>query len=163
LEAEVVERLIAGGRAIGTVESCTGGLVASRITDVPGSSAAFWGSWVTYENRAKVALGVDPELIAGQGAVSRDVAQSLAQAGLARLLRMGAPSPICVATTGIAGPGGGSAEKPVGLCYVSVATMAAGGQPTQVQEVRGRIALSRTEYKQLFAQKALELVRQNLL
>lgn len=160
LEAEVLERVIARGQAIGTAESCTGGLIANRITDVPGSSAAFWGSWVTYDNRAKVALGVDAKLIASRGAVSSAVAESLAQSGLAELIRMGAPNPICVATTGIAGPSGGTAEKPVGLCYVAVAIQ---GQPTKVQEVRGRIALLRAEYKQLFAQKALELVRQQLL
>lgn len=160
LESVVVDLLIQKKRVLGTVESCTGGLVANRITDVAGSSSAFWSSWVTYDNSSKVALGVNEKLIDAHGAVSAEVATALAEAGLLQLVRMGTPHPVCVATTGIAGPTGGSDSKPVGLCYVAVA---ATGVPTKVEEVRGRAYLKRTENKLLFSQKALELVRRLLL
>lgn len=160
LEAVVVDLLIQRKRVLGTVESCTGGLIANRITDVSGSSDAFWSSWVTYDNSSKIALGVNRHLIESHGAVSAEVASALAEAGLLQLVRMGTPNPVCVATTGIAGPTGGSELKPVGLCYVAVA---ATGQPTKVEEVRGRVFLKRGENKLLFSQKALDLVRLLLL
>jgi nicotinamide-nucleotide amidase len=159
LESAVVDRLTKARRTLGTVESCTGGLVSHRITEVSGSSQVFWSAWVTYDNRAKEALGVAPHLIRDHGAVSSEVAQALAEAGLAQLKKLGAPAPICVATTGIAGPNGGTAEKPVGLCYIAVAQ---DGLPTQIEEVRGRAYLKRGEYKLLFSQKALDLVRRTL-
>jgi nicotinamide-nucleotide amidase len=159
LEKVVVDLLTRQGRVLGAVESCTGGLVAHRLTEVPGSSAAFWSSWVTYDNSSKIVLGVDPELIRTHGAVSSEVAQALAQAGLRQLEKMGAPHPICIATTGIAGPTGGSDLKPVGLCYVAITD----GKQTHVEEVRGRPYLGRAEYKLLFSQKALNWVRLLLL
>lgn len=160
LEHVVLKLLIDQKRNFGSVESCTGGLVADRITNIAGSSAAFWSSWVCYENRAKEALGIDTEVIREKGAVSEEIARSLAEAGVKHLTEMGAPNAICVATTGIAGPGGGSETKPVGLCYVAVAGK---GIDTQIEEVRARPYLQRAEYKRLFSQKALELVRQVLL
>jgi nicotinamide-nucleotide amidase len=160
LEAVVVDLLVQKRRTLGTVESCTGGLIASRVTDVAGSSAAFWSSWVTYDNSAKIALGIDPRLLQDHGAVSAEVARALAEAGVRKLENMGAKAPFCVATTGIAGPAGGSAEKPVGLCYIAVAGP---GLETRSDEVRGRPFLKRSEYKLLFSQKALDLVRVLLL
>lgn len=160
LEAVVLELLVKSRRSFASVESCTGGLIADRITNLSGSSAAFWTTWVTYENRAKEALGVSGELLRSHGAVSAEVARAMAESGLAQLLRLGAPNPICVSTTGIAGPSGGSAEKPVGLCYTAVAQA---GKPTQTREVRARAGLERSEYKRFFSQNALELVRLALL
>ena len=104
------------GRTIAVAESCTGGLMAARLTERPGSSAYFKGGLVVYSNEAKVALaGVDPELIERHGAVSIEVAEALADGAVDRL-----DAEVGVGITGIAGPGGGSEEKPVGLVCFSV-------------------------------------------
>lgn len=107
-------------------ESCTGGMVGAAMTDVPGSSAAFLGGVVSYSDDAKVhVLGVERELIDTYGAVSAEVAEAMA---LGALHRFGAD--VAVATTGIAGPDGGTADKPVGLVWFGVAT-AAGATSTR--------------------------------
>jgi nicotinamide-nucleotide amidase len=104
------------GRTIATAESCTAGLLAGRLADRPGSSAYLAGGVVSYSNEAKAELlGVDPALIATHGAVSEPVAEAMAAGALQRF---GADT--AVAITGIAGPGGGSAEKPVGTVCFSI-------------------------------------------
>lgn len=110
----VGRELVARGISIATAESCTGGMVAELLTEVPGISAVFREGFVTYSNEAKVArLGVPPELIARHGAVSREVAAAMA-AGAARA----SLARIAVAVSGVAGPGGGTPEKPVGhVCF----------------------------------------------
>jgi nicotinamide-nucleotide amidase len=117
--AEVVVReAVARGVTLAAGESCTGGLVGASITDVPGSSEVFLGSAFTYSNRAKSEiLGVDSKSIAASGAVSAEIARAMAEGAR---VRFGAD--IAVATTGVAGPGGGTAEKPVGLVWFAVAT-----------------------------------------
>ena len=113
----VAARLSGGGHAIATAESCTGGLLAARLTDRAGSSAYVRGGLVVYGNEAKTELaGVKPELIERHGAVSQEVAEALA-AGARERLR----ADVGVGITGIAGPGGGSEEKPVGLVWLSIA------------------------------------------
>ena len=108
------------GATIATAESCTGGLVAHLLTEVPGSSDYVRGGLVTYANDVKVALaGVPPETIDAHGAVSAQVAVAMAEGARHRL-----QADLAVAVTGIAGPGGGSAAKPVGLTYVAVADAA---------------------------------------
>lgn len=117
LEAAVVTELTKRSRTLATAESCTGGLLGQRITDVPGSSAVYLGGTIVYSNAAKTDLAyVPPELIREHGAVSGEVAAALAQ-GARR--RFGADYGIGI--TGIAGPDGGSEEKPVGLVYIAVA------------------------------------------
>ncbi|MCX6361397.1 MAG: competence/damage-inducible protein A [Armatimonadetes bacterium] len=117
LEAAVVRLLTAHGLTVAVCESCTGGLLGSRITDVPGSSAAFLGGAITYTNAAKTDLAAVPaDLIAAHGAVSPEVACAMAD-GIRR--RFGADYGIGI--TGVAGPDGGTPEKPVGLVYVAVA------------------------------------------
>jgi nicotinamide-nucleotide amidase len=164
LEVEVMDLLKKSQAIVATVESCTGGLVASRITDVPGSSASYWASWLTYDNRAKEAIGVPHELLVKNGAVSPEAALSLAQSGLKKLKELtgqaGKPL-LCVSTTGIAGPDGGTNEKPVGLCYVGVASEGLDAQDV-AQEIRGRAFLKRSENKLLFSQKALDVLRRIL-
>ena len=165
LEQGVVQNLIAKNFRIASVESCTGGPVASRLTDIPGSSQSFWASWVCYDNKAKQALGVSPELLDSHGAVSPEVAARLAELGLLKLRQMmdaqaGAKTALCVSTSGIAGPTGGSTEKPVGLCYVALAPT---DRETEVIKVQGRPGLSRAQNKLLFSQKALEIVRRRIL
>jgi nicotinamide-nucleotide amidase len=102
---------------VATAESCTGGLVAHAITEIAGSSAHYRGGFVTYANDIKRdQLGVGQELLDAHGAVSAQVARAMAEGARERLA-----ASVAVAITGIAGPGGGSAEKPVGLTYVAVA------------------------------------------
>jgi nicotinamide-nucleotide amidase len=116
VDEQVLRLLSRAGETIAVAESCTGGLVAARLTDLPGSSSVVRGGLVVYSNEAKVALaGVHPELISRAGAVSREVAVALADGARAAL-----GADVGVGVTGIAGPAGASAEKPVGLVWLSV-------------------------------------------
>lgn len=105
--------LRAKGLTVATAESCTGGLIAGLLTEIPGSSDVVDRGFVTYSNEAKAQmLGVDSQLIAVHGAVSEQVARAMATGALSHAM-----ADITVAVTGVAGPGGGSAEKPVGLVH----------------------------------------------
>jgi PncC family amidohydrolase len=116
VEEEIIARLVEQGRTVAVAESCTGGLVGHRLTQVPGSSAAFLGGVIAYHNAVKQrVLGVPAEVLEREGAVSE--ASALAMAEGARQL-LGAD--VAVAVTGIAGPSGGSDDKPVGLTYVAL-------------------------------------------
>jgi len=124
-----------GGRTIAVAESCTGGLMAARLTDRPGSSAYFKGGLVVYSNDAKVALaGIDPDLIERHGAVSTEVAEALADGAIERL-----DATIGVGITGIAGPGGATAGKPVGLVCFSVHERGGEGITRSVNLPGGRV------------------------
>ncbi|MDI7774518.1 CinA family protein [Asticcacaulis sp. EMRT-3] len=114
LAARLIERLREQQKTIATVESCTGGLIAAAITSIAGSSDVFQSGFVTYANAAKSAMvGVPEYLLASYGAVSIEVAASMAEGGLKT-----AGAQIALSVTGIAGPGGGTPEKPVGLvCF----------------------------------------------
>lgn len=117
LAARLGERCTGLGLRLATVESCTGGLVGHLMTETPGSSAWYLGGFVTYADQLKLDLvGVPAEVLAAHGAVSAQVALAMATAGH---LRTGAD--VGAAVTGIAGPDGGTAQKPVGLTYVAVA------------------------------------------
>jgi nicotinamide-nucleotide amidase len=138
---------------IATAESCTGGLLAGRLTQVPGISAVFERGWITYANAAKTAeLGVPEDVLAAHGAVSREVAARMA---LGALQRAGAR--VALAITGIAGPGGGSAEKPVGLVYVAAASADA-----VVVEERRFLALGRDLVREFAVNAALDLALRQL-
>ncbi|MEM8664774.1 MAG: nicotinamide-nucleotide amidohydrolase family protein [Pseudomonadota bacterium] len=108
----------ARGVMIVTAESCTGGLVAGALTSIAGSSDAVDGGTITYSNEAKVRLGVDAGLIERDGAVSEAVGRALAEAAATA----GPPNAASVAVTGVAGPGGGTALKPVGLVHIAAST-----------------------------------------
>jgi len=114
LAVQVVDELRQHGKTLATVESCTGGLLSAVITSVPGSSDVFGYGFVTYANAAKTDMvGVPEYLLQSHGAVSIEVAASMAEGGLKT-----ANAGIAVSITGIAGPGGGSADKPVGtVCF----------------------------------------------
>lgn len=113
LAARLGERLQARGLMVATAESCTGGWIAKRLTDVPGSSAWFDRGFVSYSNAAKHdMLGVPDDLMTRHGAVSEAVARAMAAGAAAR-----SRATVTIAVTGIAGPGGGSAEKPVGTVW----------------------------------------------
>lgn len=117
LARRVVEQAVARGVMVAVAESCTGGLVAGALTAVPGSSAALDRGFVTYSNDAKTGmLGVPAELIQAHGAVSEAVARAMAE-GVVRH----SSARVSVAVTGVAGPGGGSPEKPVGLVHFAAA------------------------------------------
>jgi len=155
-EADLAELVLAAARErrvkLATAESCTGGHVGARLTEVPGSSDVYVGGVVAYANDVKVgALGVDPETIAAHGAVSEQVALAMARGAMERL---GADAAVSV--TGIAGPGGGSAEKPVGTVWFGVA---------HGKEVIARRALfpgSRHDIRARAAQAALHLLLRRL-
>jgi nicotinamide-nucleotide amidase len=116
MEQVVGLKLSVGGYTLAVAESCTGGLVAQRLTDVPGSSKYFIEGVVTYSNDAKMrALGVEPILLLEHGAVSAPVAEAMAEG-----IRKRAETDFGLAITGIAGPGGGTEEKPVGLVYIAL-------------------------------------------
>lgn len=136
-----------------TAESCTGGLIGGAITAVPGSSEFYKGGIVSYSNEAKISLlGVRPETIAGHGAVSEECAGEMA-AGACRALDAGC----AVAVTGIAGPGGGTAEKPVGLVFI--ASVRRGRAPTVTRNVfpGGREEVRRRTVETALAQLAAEI------
>lgn len=153
LEDVVGRMLTRQGKTIAVAESCTGGLIAHRITNVSGSSAYFERGIVAYSNASKTALlGVPSELIAAHGAVSREAAESMADG-----IRRSAGASIGVSTTGIAGPAGGSAEKPVGLVWIGYADD--GGSLA----VKFNLGEGRARVKERAAQAALEIVRRHLL
>jgi nicotinamide-nucleotide amidase len=114
----LIARCIERHLMLATAESCTGGLVASLLTSIAGSSAVLERGFVTYSNLAKQeSLGVDPAILAAFGAVSAETARAMAEGTLRH-----SPAQIAVSVTGIAGPGGGSPEKPVGLVYFGCGT-----------------------------------------
>ena len=116
MEEVIGLRLAVAGFTLAVAESCTGGLISQRLTEVPGSSVYFMEGVVTYSNDAKTrSLGVDSELIVKHGAVSAEVAEAMAEG-----VRRRADTDFGIAVTGIAGPGGGSEEKPVGLVYIAL-------------------------------------------
>ena len=119
IEAEhLLARLRARGLRLVTAESCTGGLIAASLTALPGASDVLAGGIVAYSNALKIALlGVPPALLAQHGAVSDPVARAMAEGA-----RVRAAVDLAIAVTGIAGPGGGSSEKPVGLVYLAAAS-----------------------------------------
>lgn len=120
LEIQLGELLKARGWLACTAESCTGGLVAHRLTNIAGSSAYVLGGVVAYANEIKMALlGVQESTLIAHGAVSAETADEMARGALARF-----GADVAVSITGIAGPGGGSPEKPVGLTYIAAATRA---------------------------------------
>jgi nicotinamide-nucleotide amidase len=154
LEEIVVRLLTKRNQTLATAESCTGGLIANRITNVPGASSAFIAGYVCYANQAKInMLDVDPKLVEKHGAVSESVARALAENA-----RACAGSNYALATTGVAGPTGGSPEKPVGTVYVGLASA---DLKTIVK--RFFFPTDRESFKQLAAQSALDLLRRKIL
>jgi nicotinamide-nucleotide amidase len=150
----VVGRLLREqGRTLAVAESCTGGMIAEQITEVPGASAWFLGGVVAYANAAKSELlGVPPALIERHGAVSDEVARAMAEGARARF-----GADLAVATTGISGPDGGTPEKPVGSVHVALAR-------AQGTHVAGFVfPLDRSRHRQLTARLALDWVRRALL
>lgn len=153
MESVVGRMLTERGLTIATAESCTGGLIAERITDVPGSSAYFVGGVVSYANEAKAGvLGVPAELIEREGAVSGPVVRAMAEGARERF-----GSDFAVATSGISGPDGGSPDKPVGTVWIALASATGTHADTFVFQ------LDRTRHRRLTGQVALDWVRRSML
>ncbi|PST24608.1 CinA family protein [Mesorhizobium plurifarium] len=145
-----IQDLTARGLKLATAESCTGGLIAGVLTEVAGSSSVVDRGFVTYSNEAKIEmLGVNLETLATRGAVSRETAMEMARGAVSH-----SAADIAVAVTGIAGPGGGSAEKPVGLVHLA----AAGRDGTLIHREMRYGNLGRAAVRLATVRTALELV-----
>lgn len=154
LEDVVVQLLAANKATLAIAESCTGGLLANRITDVPGASLVFIEGNVTYSNEAKMrTLGVSPELLSTVGAVSEEVARVMAEGALRRN-----GTTYALSTTGIAGPDGGTEQKPVGTVFIGLASR---GSATQVE--KEFFPTDRPSFKRITTQHALDMIRRKIL
>jgi len=153
LEEVVARQLTLNGATIAVAESCTGGLLAERLTSIPGSSSYFLGGVVCYSNDLKSAwVDVPAELIAGKGAVSAEVARALAQG-----IRQRSGSTLGLGVTGIAGPGGGSPEKPVGTVHIALA------EASGSKEHSMRFPGDRDRIRWQASQTALDMIRRHFL
>lgn len=145
LLVQIAAALRARGQTLATAESCTGGLVGALLTGLPGSSAWYLGGIVAYSNALKTRLlGVSPEILAARGAVSLETAQAMADGA-----RRAAEADFAVSITGIAGPAGGTPEKPVGLVYVAVAA------PHGTATFKHHLSGSRADVRNAAAEAAL--------
>lgn len=153
LAREVLARCRSQGAMLATAESCTGGMIAAALTDVAGSSAVVERGVVTYSNQSKTdLLGVPPDAIEAHGAVSEPVARAMADGALARF-----PVALAVSVTGVAGPGGGTPEKPEGMVWFGCA---AAGETRAVLERFG--PLGRDAVRRKSVERALRLVLETL-
>ena len=151
---KLVERLRVRGETLASAESCTGGLIAKSITDIPGSSSVFFGACVTYTNEVKAALlGVEPSLIERESEVSYACAEAMAEGVRARI-----GTTYALSTTGYAGPGGGTEKDPVGTVYIALAT------PDGVRSVRflAPEGANRTAVRKLATLCAFEMLEKSL-
>ncbi len=135
-----------------TAESCTGGLIAKKLTDRSGSSAYFWGSFVTYDNSAKIMLGVSSGTIEENGAVSSETVHEMAYSAMGK-----SGADIAVSVSGIAGPGGGSEAKPVGTVWFGIR------DAEKASEIKFRFKGSRKAIREKASETALLLIIKNIL
>ena len=153
LETVVIKLLAERGQTLGMAESCTGGLLAHRLTNVPGASTVLLAGFVTYSNQSKQELlGVQSATLASHGAVSELVAQEMAEGA-----RRGTGAHYALSVTGIAGPTGGTSTKPVGTVFIGLA------MPAETVVERHYNPLDRQTFKQVTVQQALELLRRKVL
>ena len=154
IEEVVVRRLAELKKTLAVAESCTGGLLANRITNVPGASVVFLEGFVTYSNDAKMrSVDVPATLIASHGAVSDPVARAMAEGALAR-----AEASFGIGITGVAGPSGGTPEKPAGTVFVALAERGA-----QTECLKEFFPTDRVTFKQLASQAALDMLRVRII
>ena len=150
VEERLGQRLAAASATVAVAESCTGGLIAHRVTNVPGSSEYFLGGVVAYADDAKTALlDVPPEALESNGAVSESVARAMAEGACTRF-----GAAYGIGTTGIAGPGGGTPQKPVGLVYIAVS------RPGDTVVHRMLFEGNRDQIKTLSAEAALHFLEE---
>lgn len=154
-EQKIARIMLNNSMTISTAESCTGGLVSSRLTDVAGSSAYIKENFVTYSNEAKMSLlGVSGETLRTHGAVSEECALEMAQGLFDKLNTKDVNCDVALVTTGIAGPGGGTDEKNVGLIYVAIKNK----YSIKVKKIELNPSYGRKMMKYMFSQKALEFL-----
>ena len=154
LAARVIAENIIAGRIIALAESCTGGLVAAALTEIPGSSAVFGSGYVTYSNDAKIKmLGVNEDILDTFGAVSVAVAWAMAQGALKK-----SGADVAVAISGVAGPGGGTEKKPVGTVVFAVAEKNKDPEDITADRKDFGSGKSRAEIRAIAALYALELL-----
>ncbi len=154
INEEVVKILTEKDLTVASAESCTGGLLAKLITDVPGSSSVFGYGIVSYANEIKWGqLGVKRETVETYGAVSEETAREMCECA-----RKNGGSDIGIATTGIAGPDGGTPSKPNGTCFIGFADK----DKTVVEKISTGIS-DRAENRKLFAQRAFEIIKENII
>jgi len=152
LESIVIQQLAARRQTLAVAESCTGGLLANKLTNVPGASAVFLAGHCTYSNAAKQStLGVKTESLAEHGAVSEVVAKQMAEGARAKH-----DADFALATTGIAGPHGGTAEKPLGTVFIAFST------PDEMDVMNFCFTTDRESFKYLVTQQALNALREKL-
>jgi PncC family amidohydrolase len=155
-ENEIINKLKAAGLKLVTAESCTAGLVAASLANVPGASAALWGGYVTYTLEAKEAmLGIERALLDKFGAVSREPAGAMAQAALEK-----SSADIAVSVTGLAGPDGDGSSNPVGTVWIGVCRR--GGVDARATEYHFGATASRAEIRSAARSAALEAVNMML-
>jgi len=153
LETVIVRLLTQGRRTLALAESCTGGFIAKRLTNVPGASAVLWGGVVSYANEAKMkTLGVQQATLAAHGAVSEETAREMAEGA-----RRVSGADYALSVTGIAGPDGGTAEKPVGTVFIGFAS----AERSRAYKFFNRF--DRETFKYVTSQQALEILRRALL
>jgi len=159
-ENVIIQLAAAKGVTIATVESCTGGLVAHRLTNVSGSSTVLERGWITYSNQAKQeSVAVPEEKILKYGAVSSEVADAMARGAL-----QCSGADLAVSLTGIAGPNGGTTEKPVGLVYLSIAYRASAEKSRVISRtIKKHLVPERETFKNMASDVALDLLRRRLL
>ena len=154
IEKSVVDKLIANAQTIAVAESCTGGFLGHHITSIPGSSRVFLGGFLTYSNELKEKmLGVQSETLAKKGAVSEEVSIEMAEAA-----RLKSNADHAISITGIAGPGGGTKDKPVGTVWLGLASN--GYRPLAIRKFH---PYDRETFKQATVNQALELIRRRLV
>lgn len=166
LQKEVIKELKLRQYMLCCIESCTGGLLASKITDIPGSSEVFWGALITYHVTAKENLcSIPRNFLNKYNPVSKETAEAMALGGLEQMkkalntLHTHNQKLIAVSTTGIAGPGGGTPKKPIGLCYVGIAKE---NYPTKTYELREAPNKARKMLQILFTEQALQILLKSL-
>ncbi|MEM7624696.1 MAG: competence/damage-inducible protein A [Planctomycetota bacterium] len=153
LQSTLIAMLTERGKTVATAESCTGGMIGAMLTDVPGSSAAYLGGWVTYTNELKSSqVGVPPELIERHGAVSESVVIAMAQGARER-----SGADYAVSVSGVAGPGGGTPEKPVGTVWLALST------PDAAVARCARLVGNRASIRDRAAKCALQMIRLTLI
>lgn len=164
LESEILSALKRRNAALCMAESCTGGRIASRLTAIAGASESFWGSFIAYDNSAKLQMAQVPDsTLREHGAVSEETARSLAEGALRQMSQaLGSPSAgiraprrLAISTTGIAGPTGERPGKPIGLCYVAIADSHGRTAVTRIQAEAG---WTREKTQEWFAEQALRIV-----
>lgn len=158
LSIQALDRARRNGCRIATAESCTGGLIAGALTAIAGSSDAVECGFVTYSNESKTSmLDVPADLIAKKGAVSAEVARAMVEGALAR-----SAAGVAVAVTGIAGPGGGTDDKPVGLVFVAVKRSATGPAIRECRFLDEHPDADRAEIRRLTVETALSMILEQL-